>query len=169
MLQGSWNSCQILSQSSESAVSHGGLPLGPTYMWSMEIKALLAKCLCPCRLYKVFLESSYSHSLCYPSCPAFQGSWKWFFQPHFLSLSPILCIWFCGAVWKGWGPCQVGDLTCGLTGLLALSSISGSCSHYDLLQVSVTCCDVMWSNLSFKLGCDSSLFLWDCIILEVLQ
>lgn len=61
------------------------------------------------------------------------------------------------------------DLTCGLTCLLAFGSISGSCSQHDLRQVSVTCCDIMWSNLSFKLGCDSFLFLWGCITLKVLQ
>ena len=27
----------------------------------------------------------------------------------------------------------------------------------------MTCCDVMQSNLSFKMACDSSLFLWDCV------
>lgn len=102
---------------------------------------------------------------CYPSCPTPRTAGTSFPKGTF-SLLPyhMLMVLWCGLDRPRAGPGL--SLTCPL----APVSISRFCSWLRVRSASqCDYSDAMWSHLSFKMACDSSLFLWGCIMLEVLQ
>lgn len=120
------------------AFPRGKLPLGSL----CENKGLtsLANVSAPSEFGVVSGEFLTPRLLCCLSCPASWDSWNWVLQTHFLSPSFIMCLWFYDAGSEEWGPGRGGDLTC----LLAVGSISGSCSQRE---DAASQCDLLWRNL----------------------
>lgn len=122
-----------------------------------------AKCLCPARAGKPPSSLALLAQL-----PCLLRQLELVFAKA-LSPSLIMCLWFCDAGLEERGLGQRWTWPVGCPAVWPSLLFLGLALSVRMLQVSVTCCDVTWPNLSFKMVCDSSLFLRGCITLEVLQ